>query len=38
MSSRWMKVWADFWGNKSRTILIILTIWLAPMELGLLAI
>ena len=21
MSSRWKKIWADFWGNKSRTFL-----------------
>jgi len=23
MSSRWKKVWADFWGNKTRTFLMI---------------
>ncbi len=26
ISSRWKKIWADFWGNKSRTFLTILTI------------
>lgn len=35
MSSRWKKVWADFWGNKSRTILTILTIGVGVFAVGL---
>src|SRR5215211_6755566 len=34
MSSRWKKVWADFWGNKSRSILIILTIAVGVLAVG----
>ena len=34
MSSRWKKVWADFWGNKSRTVLIILTITVGVLAVG----
>src|SRR5262245_42118559 len=34
MSSRWKKVWADFWGNKSRTLLIILTIMVGTFAVG----
>ena len=34
MSSRWKKVWADFWGNKSRTIIIILTIMVGTFAVG----
>jgi putative ABC transport system permease protein len=35
MSSRWKKVWADFWGNKSRTSLTILTIGVGVFAVGL---
>ena len=34
MSSRWRKVWADFWGNKSRTFLTILTITVGTFAVG----
>ncbi len=34
MSSRWKKVWADFWGNKTRTILTILTIAVGVFAVG----
>jgi putative ABC transport system permease protein len=34
MSSRWKKVWADFWGNKSRTALTILTILVGTFGVG----
>lgn len=34
MSSRWKKVWADFWGNKSRTFLTILTIMMGTFAVG----
>jgi putative ABC transport system permease protein len=34
MSSRWKKVWADFWGNKTRTFLIILTIFVGTAGVG----
>ena len=34
MSSRWKKVWADFWGNKSRVILTILTIGVGAFTVG----
>lgn len=34
MSSRWKKVWADFWGNKSRTILTIITIAVGTFAIG----
>jgi len=34
ISSRWKKVWADFWGNKSRTILTILTITVGTFAVG----
>ena len=34
MSSRWKKVWADFWGNKSRTVIIILTIMVGAFAVG----
>lgn len=34
MSSRWKKVWADFWGNKSRTLLTILTIMVGTFAIG----
>ena len=31
MTSRWKKIWADFWGNKSRTLLTILTIMVGTL-------
>src|SRR5512145_2191728 len=34
MSSRWKKVLADFWGNKSRTFLIIITIAVGVLAVG----
>ena len=34
MSSRWKKVWADFWGNKSRTVLTIMTIFVGTFAVG----
>lgn len=34
MSSRWRKVWADFWGNKTRTFLMILTIAVGVFAVG----
>ena len=34
MSSRWKKVWADFWGNKSRAVLTILTITVGVFAVG----
>jgi putative ABC transport system permease protein len=34
MSSRWKKVWADFWGNKTRTILTIITIMVGTFAVG----
>ena len=34
MGTRWKKVWGDFWGNKSRTILIILTIAVGTFAVG----
>ena len=34
MTSRWKKVWADFWGNKSRTILTIITIAVGVLAVG----
>jgi putative ABC transport system permease protein len=34
MSSRWKKVWADFWGNKTRTLLVILTIMIGTAGVG----
>jgi putative ABC transport system permease protein len=34
ISSRWKKIWADFWGNKSRTILTILTITVGTFAVG----
>jgi len=35
MSSRWKKVWADFWGNKTRTFLTIITIMVGTFAVGL---
>jgi putative ABC transport system permease protein len=34
MTSRWKKVWADFWGNKSRTMLTIMTIMVGTFAVG----
>ncbi|MGE5374718.1 MAG: ABC transporter permease [Bacteroidota bacterium] len=34
MSSRWKKIWADFWGNKARTILTIMTIAVGAFAVG----
>ncbi len=34
MSSRWKKVWADFWNNKTRSILTILTIAVGTFAVG----
>jgi putative ABC transport system permease protein len=34
MSIRWKKVWGDFWGNKSRTILTIMTIAVGTFAVG----
>jgi putative ABC transport system permease protein len=34
MSSRWKKVWADFWGNRSRTLLTILMIAVGTFAVG----
>jgi putative ABC transport system permease protein len=34
MSSRWKKVWADFWDNKSRTFLTIITIMVGTLAVG----
>ncbi|HLO33368.1 MAG TPA: ABC transporter permease [Anaerolineales bacterium] len=34
MSSRWKKVWADFWSNKTRTFLTILTIMVGTAGVG----
>jgi len=34
MSSRWKKIWADFWGNKGRTFLTILTIMVGTLAVG----
>jgi len=33
--TRWRKVWADFWGNKTRTFLMILTILVGVFSVGL---
>ncbi|MCA2002236.1 MAG: ABC transporter permease, partial [Chloroflexi bacterium] len=34
MSSRWKKIWADFWGNKGRTLLTIMTIMVGTFAVG----
>ncbi len=34
MTSRWKKIWADFWGNKSRTLLTIMTIMIGTFAVG----
>jgi putative ABC transport system permease protein len=33
--TRWLKVWADFWGNKTRTFLMVLTIFVGVFSVGL---
>jgi len=34
MTSRWKKIWVDFWGSKSRTALTILTILVGTIAVG----
>lgn len=34
MTSRWKKVWTDLWGNKSRTVLTVLTIAVGVLAVG----
>ena len=34
IASRWKKVWAEFWGNKTRTTLTILTIAIGTLAVG----
>jgi putative ABC transport system permease protein len=34
MTSRWKKIWADLWGNKSRTILTMITIAVGVLAVG----
>src|ERR1043165_719037 len=34
MSSRWKKIWADFWSNRSRTFLTIITIAVGVLAVG----
>lgn len=34
MTSRWKKIWADFWGNKSRTFLTVVTILVGTLAVG----
>ena len=34
ISSRWIKVWADFWGNRGRTFLTIVTIAVGAIAVG----
>ncbi|MBK9210973.1 MAG: hypothetical protein IPL71_22910 [Anaerolineales bacterium] len=34
MSSRWKKVWADFWSNRGRTFLTIMTIMVGTFAVG----
>src|SRR5512138_260889 len=34
MSSRWKKIWADFWSNKSRTFLTVITIMVGTFAVG----
>lgn len=34
MASRWKKVWADFWGNRGRTLLTIITIAVGALAVG----
>jgi hypothetical protein len=34
ITSRWKKVWVDFWGNKSRTFLTVLTIMVGTFGVG----
>ncbi len=34
MSTRWKKVWADFWSNKTRTFIMVLTIMVGVFAVG----
>ncbi|MEP6895329.1 MAG: FtsX-like permease family protein [Chloroflexota bacterium] len=34
MTSRWKKIWADFWSNKGRTFITILTIMVGTLAVG----
>ena len=34
MNSRWKKIWADFWSNKGRTLITILTIMMGTLAVG----
>ena len=34
MTTRWKKVWADFWGNKTRTFIMIVTIMVGVFAVG----
>ena len=34
MSTRWKKVWADFWSNKTRTFIMVLTILVGVFAVG----
>ena len=34
MTTRWKKVWADFWGNKTRTFIMVLTILAGVFAVG----
>jgi putative ABC transport system permease protein len=34
MTSRWKKIWADFWGNKGRTFLTVMTIMVGTFAVG----
>jgi putative ABC transport system permease protein len=34
MQPRWRKIWADFWGNKTRTILVIMSIAVGVFAVG----
>ncbi len=34
MTSRWKKIWADFWGNKGRSLLTVMTIMVGTFAVG----
>jgi len=34
LSSRWYKIWHDLWGNKTRTLLIVLSIAVGLFAVG----
>ena len=34
MQPRWRKIWADFWGNKTRTVLVIMSIAVGVFAVG----